>query len=78
MNAKTVTAEYRQSQWLQVIKKRNESGMTVKDFCQAEGITKDSYYYWLRKLREKASLDLSVKTETKPIPVQPLQPPYGF
>ena len=28
--------------------------MTVKDYCQSRGITKDSYYYWQKVARETA------------------------
>ena len=30
------------------------SGLKVKDWCLQNNISKDSYYYWLRKLREAA------------------------
>lgn len=38
------------------------SGQKVKDFCQASGISKDAYYYWQHKLRQKAAEEL-VKSE---------------
>jgi putative transposase len=59
MNTQKVAKEYRLSQWAQIIQKRLESGESVKDFCQAEGINKNQYFYWQRKLRELACTELS-------------------
>lgn len=41
-------------QWAQVIHARNESGLTVKDYCEENSISENAYYYWLRKIRETA------------------------
>ena len=30
------------------------SGLKVKDWCMQNNISKDTYYYWLKKLREAA------------------------
>jgi putative transposase len=62
MDVQKVTAEYRLSQWAQVIKARQESGQTIKDFCQTAGISRYKYFYWQRKLREIACTELA-KTE---------------
>ena len=40
MDVQKVTAEYRLSQWAQVIKARQESGQTIKDFCEEKGISR--------------------------------------
>lgn len=39
---------------MDIIRSRNESGMTVKEFCNQHEITETSYYYWLRKIRAAA------------------------
>ena len=38
--------------WAAMIRQRNESGMTVKDWCSANGISEHAYYYRLRQLRK--------------------------
>ena len=48
------TNEYRMRQWAQIIEERNQSGLTIADYCKAEGLTVHGYYYWLRKLRAEA------------------------
>ena len=54
MDTKSVTADYRMAKWAQVISDRKASGVTIKTYCQNTGISKDSYYYWQKKLREAA------------------------
>ena len=41
------TKELRLAQWAGIIKEQKESGLTVKDWCNQNGITKDAYYYWV-------------------------------
>jgi len=54
MNTSKVTSEFRAAQWMQIIKDRQESGMNVKNFCLARGISRDAYFYWQHKLRKAA------------------------
>lgn len=62
MDTRKVAAEYRMSKWAQVIQAQKESRQTIKDFCQATGIKRNSFFYWQRKLRERACAQLT-KTE---------------
>ena len=62
MNTQKVAAEHRLSQWAQVIQRRLDSGQNIKDFCQTEGISKNTYFYWQKKLREATCTELE-KTE---------------
>lgn len=54
MNVRAATQEIRQKQWASVIKDRIQSGMTVNAYCKANGITRDAYFYWLRKIKQAA------------------------
>jgi hypothetical protein len=36
------------------MRKRKESGLSIKTFCENEGFHENIYYYWQRKLREAA------------------------
>ena len=38
--------------WAAMVRQRNESGMTVKKWCSANGISENAYYYRLRQLRK--------------------------
>lgn len=59
MDIQKVTAEYRLSRWMQMIQEHQSSGQSIKDFCQKKGISKNAYYYWQRKLRKAACVELS-------------------
>jgi transposase-like protein len=50
-----VRDEYRLQNWTQIIRERQESGLTNKEFCTQRGIPEKKYYYWLRKVREAAA-----------------------
>ena len=58
MDTHKITADYRMSQWAQVMQARTDSGQNIRDFCQAAGISKNAYFYWQRKLRQLACSEL--------------------
>lgn len=62
MDTQKVAAEYRLSQWAQVIQAQQESGQNIKDFCETAGISRNAYFYWQKKLRKVACTELA-KTE---------------
>lgn len=65
MDIQKVTAEYRLSKWMQVMQEQQCSGQSIKDFCQGNGISRHAYFYWQRKLRNTACMELSkLKEET--------------
>jgi len=37
----------------ELLNRRKESGLTIRDFCSNEGISESIYYYWLKKLNNK-------------------------
>ena len=63
MDIQKVTAEYRRTQWMQVIQERQCSGLSIKDFCQEKGISKHAYFYWQRQIRKAACMELSKRKE---------------
>ena len=67
MDTQKVAAEYRLSQWAQVLQAQQESGQNIKDFCQTAGISKNAYFYWQKKLREAACTELTKTQEPKNI-----------
>jgi len=67
MGTQKVTSEYRKSKWAQVIQARFESGQSVKDFCLTNGISRNAYFYWQKRLREEACTDLAGAEETRNI-----------
>ena len=55
-------------EWQQRVLDCQNSGMSVKAWCQQNGISTGSYYFHLRKIRE------SVLEENQIIPLEPLKP----
>ena len=49
-----LTNQVRMAKWSEIIKDRCESGLTIKEYCTERGISRDAYFYWLRKIRESA------------------------
>ena len=41
-------------QWSGMLRERQESGLSVKEWCLEHGISEHSYYYRLRRLRQAA------------------------
>ena len=52
--------DYQIKKWQCLIKEYQESGMKLGDWCSSNGVSKDKYYYWLSKVREKY-YDVAVK-----------------
>ena len=65
MDTQKVAAGYRLSQWAQVIQTRLDSGQSIKDFCQAAGISRNAYFYWQQKLRKAACTELEKSEEPR-------------
>ena len=54
MNTRLVAKEVKFAQWNALVQECMSSGLKVKDWCLQNNISKDAYYYWLRKVREVA------------------------
>ena len=42
---------YRMERWRQIIQDCQKSGLSNKAYCEQQGLSEKTYYYWLRKLR---------------------------
>ncbi len=70
MKISEVKQEYRLQQWSGMLRERQESGLSVKEWCLEQGISEHSYYYRLRRLCQMACTALE---QVQPIEV-PLAP----
>ena len=61
MDTRSLTEEYRLSEWNQMIRERNESGMSIKAYCASIGLPENTYFYRQRKLKEAATKTLSLE-----------------
>lgn len=54
MDTQIVAAQMRHRSWMEDYARQQESGLTVKAWCQENGITQKTFYYRLKVLREEA------------------------
>ena len=59
--AKRIT---RMNEWRQLIHERQQSGQSVRVWCQQNGIRENSYYYWLRIIREETLRETESRSGT--------------
>ena len=52
------------SEWSERIRRRRESGLTVAEFCEWEGVSVASFYNWQKKLRGAKSRSQSAELVT--------------
>lgn len=63
MDTQLITTQMRHRSWMEDYAKQQESGLTVKAWCQEKGITQKTFYYRLRVLREEACSLLSTEQD---------------
>ena len=51
-NQKEAT-ESRMAKWRQLIEAKEQSGQSVSEFCEAEGVSRSVYSYWRQKLKNE-------------------------
>lgn len=66
MNVKEARTQIRAQEWVSLIKDRNASGMTIKEWCNAKGVSESQYYYWLRRVRQIACTALETQPSLLP------------
>ena len=54
MGIKEVKRQANIRKWTEIFNDKNASGLTVRQYCEEHGITKDQYFYWLKIVRETA------------------------
>ena len=76
-----IRQQVRLNQWSAMVRKREDSGLSVKAFCKQAGIATKTYYYRLRRLREatirQAQSGAVQATMSQPELVQ-YTPPTGY
>ena len=63
-----VKKEVRMAQWAEMVKQRNESGLTVTDWCRQNGINLKTYYYRLKQIRQAVCNEIE---QHDIVPVEP-------
>jgi putative transposase len=76
MTTREMATQYKMAQWAQIMQERTASGQSIRGYCEANGITRQVYFYWQRKLREAAAQQLAAAAE--PEKVQHALVPKGW
>ena len=53
-DTKLATKTLRMQYWAEIIQDRTTSGKNVIQYCQEHGISKNAYFYWLKKIKNAA------------------------
>ncbi len=54
MTAREAKKQYLLREWCERVAERNRSGLSVKKWCEENGIKERNYHYWLKQVREYA------------------------
>lgn len=61
-----VKSQLKLEHWRRMINECQTSGIQVKQWCLQNNVSKDQYYYWLRKIREMTVENLPISTDRSP------------
>ncbi len=62
MDTRQLTHEVRMRHWAEVLRRRRESGQTIRGFCRTEGVCEKTFYYWQKRIRQAAGESLLERT----------------
>ena len=67
--------QFREEQWRQRIMECRSSGMSVKNWCESNGLCEQTYYKYLKKFRQEMcdALPIPVQTPEKPVAFKKLE-----
>ena len=68
LDTQKITHEIRMKHWMQIIAQRQQSGLTVKEFCAQQDIPIKQYYYWQHKLRIRFAPAQAPETKKEEVP----------
>ena len=54
MDTRSAKRNYCIQQWKAIIQDRNNTNLTVDEYCKQNGLSRHSYFYWLRIIRDEA------------------------
>ena len=54
MDTRSIKRNYQLQQWRKIIQEQTASGLTIDEYCKQNGLSRNSYFYWLRLVRVDA------------------------
>ena len=52
-DVQSIKKQLHMQQWTAIIEDRLASGLKIDEYCEKNQLSRNSYFYWLRKIREK-------------------------
>ncbi len=68
MNTQLNATEMHMKYWADIIRDRKQSGLKVKDYCAEHNLSRDAYYYWYNKIKNKALIEANNRVEFAAVP----------
>ena len=78
MDTRKIAKEFRLAHWAQVIREKNQSGLSAKAFCEQIGICQKTYFYWQKRVREAACEKMLAQPQPEPVVVDNSTIPAGW
>ena len=78
MNTQLATMQIRLNEWAEIIKDRCASGLFVDEYCKQHNLSRNAYYYWLRKVKAAALEQAGFVEIPLPKPDTPASEPSHF
>ena len=54
-DVQSIKKQLHMQQWTAIIEDRIASGLKINEYCEKNQLSRNSYFYWLRKIREEMS-----------------------
>ena len=54
-DVQSIKKQLHMQQWTAIIEDRIASGLKIDEYCEKNQLSRNSYFYWLRKIREEMS-----------------------
>jgi len=78
MNTRQIASEYRLSQWIQTMQAHKASGISITSFCESRGVSRNTYFYWQRKVRAATCKELVTRNQVEAAGSEILLVPNGW
>ena len=52
-DVQSIKKQLHMQQWTAIIEDRIASGLKIDEYCEKNQLSRNSYFYWLRKIREE-------------------------
>jgi putative transposase len=77
MEINEIRNQVRIREWMELVRERTSSGMTINAWCEMKGISKYQYYYWLRKVRQEAYNEIENHKDSLPVAQEDSLPEFA-